>query len=75
MISILAYMAMVFLGIRALVVLVNFLFHHRLPDAELGLGNSIHVQAYRISSLVPGSLSLILADILPWGAVFQKEPR
>jgi PAT family beta-lactamase induction signal transducer AmpG len=41
-----------------------------LPDVELGLGNSIHVQAYRISSLVPGSLSLILADILPWGAVF-----
>jgi len=41
-----------------------------LPDQELGLGNSIHVQAYRISSLVPGSLSLILADILPWGAVF-----
>ena len=25
-----------------------------LPDAELGLGNAIHVQAYRISSLVPG---------------------
>jgi PAT family beta-lactamase induction signal transducer AmpG len=41
-----------------------------LPDVELGLGNSIHVQAYRISSLVPGSLSLILADILPWEAVF-----
>lgn len=41
-----------------------------LPDEELGLGNSIHVQAYRISSLVPGSLSLILADILPWGSVF-----
>jgi PAT family beta-lactamase induction signal transducer AmpG len=41
-----------------------------LPDVELGLGNSIHVQAYRISSLVPGSLSLILADILPWGSVF-----
>ena len=41
-----------------------------LPDKELGLGNSIHVQAYRISSLVPGSLSLILADLLPWGAVF-----
>ncbi len=35
MISILAYMAMVFLGIRALVVLVNFLFHHRLPDAGI----------------------------------------
>ena len=25
-----------------------------LPDAELGLGTSIHVNAYRISSLVPG---------------------
>ena len=41
-----------------------------LPDKELGLGNSIHVQAYRISSLVPGSLSLILADSLPWSSVF-----
>ena len=36
-----------------------------LPDEELGLGNAIHVQAYRIASLVPGSLSLILADMLP----------
>ena len=41
-----------------------------LSDDELGLGSSIHVQAYRISSLVPGSLSLILADILPWSSVF-----
>jgi PAT family beta-lactamase induction signal transducer AmpG len=41
-----------------------------LPDAELGLGNSIHVTAYRISSLVPGSLALVLADHLPWGSVF-----
>ena len=41
-----------------------------LPDRELGLGNAIHVQAYRISSLVPGSLSLILADLLPWSTVF-----
>lgn len=41
-----------------------------LPDRELGLGNAIHVQAYRISSLVPGSLSLILADRLPWSTVF-----
>ena len=41
-----------------------------LPDEELGLGNAIHVQAYRISSLVPGSLALILADILPWSTVF-----
>lgn len=41
-----------------------------LTDAELGIGNAIHVQAYRISSLVPGSLSLILADLLPWSTVF-----
>jgi PAT family beta-lactamase induction signal transducer AmpG len=41
-----------------------------LPEVELGLGNAIHVNAYRISSLVPGALSLILADHLPWSAVF-----
>ena len=41
-----------------------------LPDVELGLGNAIHVNAYRISSLVPGALSLILADHLPWSSVF-----
>ena len=41
-----------------------------LSDAELGLGNAIHVNAYRIAGLVPGSLSLILADHLPWNLVF-----
>ncbi len=41
-----------------------------LPDPELGLGNALHIQAYRISGLVPGSLSLILADLLPWSSVF-----
>lgn len=41
-----------------------------LSDAELGLGNSIHVNAYRIAGLVPGSLALILADHLPWAQVF-----
>jgi PAT family beta-lactamase induction signal transducer AmpG len=41
-----------------------------LPDAELGLGTSIHVNAYRIAGLIPGSLSLILADRLPWSDVF-----
>ncbi len=41
-----------------------------LSDAELGLGNAIHVNAYRIAGLVPGSLSLILADSLPWSMVF-----
>ncbi len=41
-----------------------------LADSELGLGNAVHVNAYRIAGLVPGSLSLILADFLPWGTVF-----
>jgi len=41
-----------------------------LSDPELGLGNAIHVNAYRIAGLVPGSLSLILADHLPWSMVF-----
>ena len=41
-----------------------------LPDVELGLGNAIHVQTYRLSGLVPGALGLILADHLPWHMVF-----
>lgn len=41
-----------------------------LTESELGLGNAIHVNAYRIAGLVPGSLSLILADSLPWNTVF-----
>ncbi len=41
-----------------------------LPDRELGLGNSIHVTTYRIASLIPGSLSLILADHYAWDLVF-----
>ncbi len=41
-----------------------------LPDTELGLGNAVHVNAYKIAGLVPGSLSLILADHLPWNMVF-----
>ncbi len=41
-----------------------------LSDTELGLGNSVHVNAYRVAGLVPGSLSLILADRMPWTGVF-----
>ena len=41
-----------------------------LPEVEFGLGNSFYVNAYRISSLVPGSLALILADRMPWSSVF-----
>jgi PAT family beta-lactamase induction signal transducer AmpG len=42
-----------------------------LPDIELGLGNAVHVNAYKIASLVPGSLSLILADHMDWSSVFM----
>jgi len=42
-----------------------------LPDHELGLGNQIHVQAYRVAGLIPGSLGLILADHYSWDVVFQ----
>ena len=42
-----------------------------LPDAELALGNTIHVQTYRLAGLVPGALALVLADHLPWQTVFM----
>ena len=42
-----------------------------LSDQELGLGNSLHVQAYRFAGLIPGSLAFILADHLPWQSVFM----
>jgi PAT family beta-lactamase induction signal transducer AmpG len=41
-----------------------------LLDTELGLGNAVHVNAYKVAGLVPGSLSLLLADRLPWNEVF-----
>ena len=41
-----------------------------LIDSELGIGNAVHVNAYKIAGLIPGSLSLILADHLPWSTVF-----
>lgn len=41
-----------------------------LAESELGLGNAIFVNAYKVAGLVPGSLSLLLADHLPWSQVF-----
>lgn len=41
-----------------------------LADDELGIGTSIFINAYRLASLVPGSLALILSDILPWSMVY-----
>jgi PAT family beta-lactamase induction signal transducer AmpG len=39
-------------------------------DGELALGNTVHVQAYRLAGLVPGSLGMILAGFMPWQWVF-----
>jgi PAT family beta-lactamase induction signal transducer AmpG len=41
-----------------------------LKDEEMGLGNVVHVNAYKIAGLIPGSLSLILADHLSWPWVY-----
>lgn len=41
-----------------------------LTDNELGLGNSIHVNAYRVAGLIPGGLSLYLSDHYSWQTVF-----
>ena len=38
--------------------------------AELGLGNSFFVNAYRVAGLIPGGLSLIIADSVSWSLVF-----
>ncbi|SUO94474.1 AmpG family muropeptide MFS transporter [Suttonella ornithocola] len=41
-----------------------------LTDAELGLGNAIHINAYRLAQLVPGALAVFLADHISWSSVF-----
>jgi len=41
-----------------------------LPDDELGTGNSLFINAFRASSLVPGSLAFVLADHVPWAVVY-----
>ncbi len=42
----------------------------QLGEEEQGLGAAIYVNAYKVATLVPGSLSFILADHLPWSMVF-----
>ena len=41
-----------------------------LSDEEQGLGVAVYVNAYKVASMVPGALSLILADRMPWQPVF-----
>ncbi len=41
-----------------------------LDDLELGLGNSLAVNLYRLAGVVPGGLALYLADRMGWRSVF-----
>ena len=41
-----------------------------LSDQEQGLGSAIFVNAYKVSGMVPGALSLALADHFAWSTVF-----
>lgn len=41
-----------------------------LRDEEQGLGAAVVVNAYKVAGMVPGALSLILADRMPWQPVF-----
>lgn len=41
-----------------------------LDDDELGTGNSFSINAYRLSSLIPGSLALVLSDFMTWDSVY-----
>lgn len=41
-----------------------------LSDHEQGSGTALFVNAYKMSTLIPGSLSLILSDFLSWQTVF-----
>ncbi|MCG8609194.1 MAG: MFS transporter, partial [Pseudomonadales bacterium] len=70
-IGVIAYLAAVIAFFSASLDIVLDAYRREiLPDQELGLGNSIHVNAYRISGLIPGSLALILADYTTWDTVF-----
>jgi PAT family beta-lactamase induction signal transducer AmpG len=42
-----------------------------LSDREQGSGTALFVNAYKMSTLVPGSLSLVLSDFLSWQLVFS----
>jgi PAT family beta-lactamase induction signal transducer AmpG len=41
-----------------------------LDEHEQGSGTALFVNAYKLSTLIPGSLSLILSDFMSWQAVF-----
>jgi MFS transporter, PAT family, beta-lactamase induction signal transducer AmpG len=71
--------ALQLLGINALLIaffsasqdiLVDAYRTDALEPAELGAGASVYILGYRIALLVSGSLTLALADHLPWPVVY-----
>lgn len=69
---------MIWIGISAAVIaflsasqdiVIDAYRRESLPE-EQGLGSAIHVNAYRVAGMVPGALSLILADMMSWQMVF-----
>lgn len=70
---------MIWIGISAAVIaflsasqdiVIDAYRRESLPDEGQGLGSAIHVNAYRVAGMVPGALSLILADMMSWQMVF-----
>lgn len=51
-------------------IVVDAYRRERLSDANQAAGTAIFVNAYKLSTLVPGALALILSDFLPWSTVF-----
>lgn len=51
-------------------IVVDAYRRERLSDANQAAGTAIFVNAYKLSTLVPGALALILSDFLPWSMVF-----
>lgn len=51
-------------------IVVDAYRRERLSDVDQAAGTAVFVNAYKLSTLVPGALALILSDHLPWSAVF-----
>lgn len=51
-------------------IVVDAFRREMLNDQQQGPGTAVFVNAYKLSALIPGSLSLILSDHISWAAVF-----
>jgi MFS transporter, PAT family, beta-lactamase induction signal transducer AmpG len=51
-------------------IVVDAFRRERLSDERQGSGTALFVNAYKLSTLIPGSLSLILSDYFSWAVVF-----